>query len=529
MPPRRSPFSFANVALIVLSLAVVGAAVAAWRAMHAPYRAGPFPPAIPASEHPRLVAGSDDRAKPMKHYLDAVGDAAGRLHVAWRRVEDESRRSSVHEVVYVRSGDGGRTWSTPRVFAERGAPRLAVRGDTVVLLTLGEGAVLFRSPDAGISWSGPEIHFRSPPEERNRVALLDATPGLFFVDHAVAWHGGRLSLVAAVVSATTLPVRIGSRYWAPGAEPIRISERPIQLVALRSDDAGRTWSEPSPLGSYHRDFYRPATEGWMSIAADPNGEGLLAAWHETGENDGRVLMKGTRREALHVTRSDDGGQTWSPASALPLAFPADRAGRASADPYLVPFSPSFAWTDRGPRLAFNTDAGLMLASPAPGVQEASWPVRSVPDSSAEPPVAWGRGVATAAGERTVVAWSDTRLARREWPYAIPDDAPTPLLILAGFAMMGVDMSLDAHTYVVLLGDGGATEPVLISPETWASSVQQLVQAGGATYALWKGGPSRPWADRHQPVDPRRGEAFYVTPLPAPDAPSVRGGAEETLY
>ena len=515
MPPRRPPrprVSPASVLLLVATLAAVGGGAALWRAAGAAYRAGPFPAAVPEAKAPRLVAGSDDGGF-FKPFVDAAGDRHGRLHVAWRHHRRDPA-SKTEMIAYARSEDGGRSWDAPRLFAGRGAPRLAVRGDTVLLVALGEGAMLRRSLDGGRTWSEPERHFRSPPEEYNRVGLLDATPGLFFLDHGLTWTGDTLVLVAAAIRALTVPVRIG-REWGPGAEPLRYDGQPMRLLALRSADAGHTWSEPVDIGARGGSAYDAARGSWLSLTASPDGRTLLAVWGEGQPGSEPAHTRPAPAWPLRQAQSLDGGRTWSDVADGRVEQPAGRPGNPIhlyPSPWILP---DVAWTGTAdaarPILALSTDEATVLATRSPTDDpDAPWTRREL----LEPRQAGAFRAVLGGDEHATLVWTDGSLARQEWPSAIGDSSW--LAPLAGFATLltgSWEIALDAHVYAAPVYADGQGAARLVTPRRWIARAHRLVRAGGATYVVWSGTPSPPWRDRRVQGARHRPTALYVTPLP----------------
>ena len=166
------------------------------------------------------------------------------------------------------------------------APPLRLHDGTLLLPASGAlepgapaSSVLYRSADAGVTWSPPTVIARASPETRDyhEPALLEVAPG-----HLLCLH--------RVVSDARGPQRI---FWCN-----------------RSSDAGRTWSEPRPT---------PIRSG-----ACPR---LLRL------SDGRLLLSYGRRlppYGIYASLSEDGGASWSATSWLLRPTPDGDQGYTSS-------------------------------------------------------------------------------------------------------------------------------------------------------------------------------------------------------
>ena len=213
------------------------------------------------------------------------------------------------------SHDGGRTWSSPQTIAAGAAllhDKPAITADPHVPCTAHAvwmetatafggsiGAVTSRTGDCGRSWSAPlPVPLRLGADS--------------WAPEILALPDGDLLLMA-----TTIPY--GHELSANGVQdPTR---EPYTIAVARSGDGGRTWSAPitaaelapaGPGGNPAAPFTDPETGTLVKNApliasADVGRDGsvYIAYRHGTGE----------RRSQIRVTRSGDGGRTWSAGSA----------------------------------------------------------------------------------------------------------------------------------------------------------------------------------------------------------------------
>lgn len=226
------------------------------------------------------------------------------------------------------SRDDGDTWTAPETVApEAGERRLA---PTAAVLADGSIAVAWwrpdiggveatRSNDDGATWATPTVlnSEEGSVMQSDRPLLRPPFPTLAVLGN---------TLIAAWPDA-------GSGDW--------------DVVASRSDDGGRTWSDPLPL-----DSGGPGDQWMVTVAAGPDGR-LHAVWYDSADGPTSV------RYAV----SDDLGRSWSLMAAEPGVV-AD--GRARLGDYLgldvAPTGEAYtAWT------AVRSDSLRVLVARADGL------------------------------------------------------------------------------------------------------------------------------------------------------------------
>lgn len=203
-----------------------------------------------------------------------------------------------------RSTDGGRNWSTPQALVLDGATFFNDKNTLTVdaldpryvyavwdrLDAAGNGPTLLaRSTDAGLSWEPAREIYRPPPPADGTAQTIG---NLIVVLPAGPQRGMLVNLF------TQIDVSAGST-----SNTVRV---------VRSADQGLSWGAAVTVGE-HRGVGAlapgtqiPIRDGGIiaSIAAGPDGT-LWVAWQDS-------RFSGGRRDAIVVSRSIDGGSTWSP-------------------------------------------------------------------------------------------------------------------------------------------------------------------------------------------------------------------------
>lgn len=214
---------------------------------------------------------------------------------------------SSNAMIASRSTDGGRSWSAPVIlhrdtdqgFNDKNTltadptdarqvyavwDRLEVDGNGPTLLV--------RSTDAGASWQASQVLFAPSVAGGvsqtigNRIVVIPGGPD-------------RGTLLNVFVQIDTRPS--GSRSW-------------VRLV--RSADKGATWSEPITIAEHRAVGTRDADTGTLvrdgaivpTIAAGPTGA-VWVAWQDARFSGGLI-------DAIALSRSADGGRTWSEPAAV---------------------------------------------------------------------------------------------------------------------------------------------------------------------------------------------------------------------
>jgi hypothetical protein len=224
-----------------------------------------------------------------------------------------SAPGSSNAVLVSRSTDGGRSWSGPLALIRDGAdnfndkesvtadPGLAGYAYAVWdrLAANGHGPTyLSRTTDGGASWEAPRMIYDPGPASQTinnqAVVTTDGTVVVLFT---------RLDPAAGGMATATLVVIRSADRGISWSAPIVVS--PVQSVGARDPETGAAVRDGSNLGS---------------IAAGP-GNMLAVAWQD-------ARFTGGARDAVALSRSTDGGLTWT----TPI--------RVSRDPSVPAFEPA---------------------------------------------------------------------------------------------------------------------------------------------------------------------------------------------
>ncbi len=193
------------------------------------------------------------------------------------------------DLVVQRSGDHGRTWSTPTVVVPAGlsghfsgnpAPLVdPVSGRVVLLFTTdNQRAWCIASSDDGLTWSTPNSLAAACAALPYPTVRIATGPG-----HGIALRGGRL----------LVPIWLSDRLRSEqdtDSTPTR-----HRAGVLLSDDGGNTWRAgglvPPTIPRLHECLVTEVSDGSLLMTIRARGAGYRA-----------------------VSRSQDGGETWSDAS-----------------------------------------------------------------------------------------------------------------------------------------------------------------------------------------------------------------------
>lgn len=266
MTPLRHP----AVALLLVLLVLLGGPGCG--GSRAPGATGGPPPPVPA---PRERHVSTDPAGAELSFAPAVAWVGDAVLAAW-----SDRRAGLLDIHANRSLDGGRSWGARDVRLDGGLPgagnswppRLSVAGDAVAVVWYDDrngfsDIYLRASDDAGATWGSTDVRvnrggFASGENREPAIARDGATVVVVWRDDR---HGG----------------------WA--------------LYGNRSTDGGRTW-----LASDVRIDRAPGVPFVGAPALVLAGPAFVAAWRD--RRDGA--------DDLRVSRSGDGGVTWSASDVL---------------------------------------------------------------------------------------------------------------------------------------------------------------------------------------------------------------------
>ncbi|WP_237774261.1 sialidase family protein [Actinosynnema sp. ALI-1.44] len=207
---------------------------------------------------------------------------------------------SEHAIQVSRSGDGGLTWGQATVLTRDGGPSVfndlpAVTADpldprlvyvvwTRIELLGGTDFTgttrLARSTDGGRTWEPPKV-VHDPGRNSQTVA-----------NKIVVRPDGSL-------------VNAYTRYY-----PAPDGTFKLEAAVVRSADRGRTWSAPSkvadvtPAGVKDPETGTPIRDGSSFVQVAAGGRDLYIAWQDS-------RFSGGTRDGVVVSRSGDGGSTWS--------------------------------------------------------------------------------------------------------------------------------------------------------------------------------------------------------------------------
>jgi len=325
-----------------------------------------------SSRNPRhLLAGANDYRT-----VDLPGLPNGETGDAWLGV--------------FQSYDGGQTWTStvhpgcPQKVAQcGGAPALAgftAAADPVVRAGANgmfyySGIAFIRSANSASTVFVSRFIDNNNVDGGNSIQYIDTMPvasvsGNVFVDKPwlavdVPRPGSRgCQLNAPQAGGGTLPVSIASgNLYVAYTTFANDSLPPAQIQFSRSQNCGVTWSKPVPLSD------ATVNQG-ANIAIDPVSGTVYVAW--------RRFQNGTLTDAILVTQSTDGGQTFSPPVVVANINPLDQGTtdfsfRTNDYPTMAVDGTGrayVAWSQRGAgQAASGGDARIVLTTSHDGV---SW-------------------------------------------------------------------------------------------------------------------------------------------------------------
>jgi hypothetical protein len=204
----------------------------------------------------------------------------------------------VRRTLFLRSGDGGRTWAKPEPGTlQQGLGGNFVREDGTWVCVFGHPKIYavkaplysYESDDQGRTWNTPRaLNVQGEWPEGWDVQ------GPF---RAVRMHDGAL----------VLPVMV--KLEEPAAKTLVVF---ITCFAIRSEDDGHTWSAPVLCDSHNMEPGKP-------LLSDDRALGLAGRYYELGMAEVRdnVLIGIGRPERdpyMWQIQSNNGGRTWEPAA-----------------------------------------------------------------------------------------------------------------------------------------------------------------------------------------------------------------------
>jgi hypothetical protein len=255
------------------------------------------------------------------------------LYVAWQDYRnDDGGFYDDYDIYFASSTNGGLSWRHPNIKVSTGTmgmdqrnPTLAVSPDGDIYLawqdrrTLQHDIYFASSRDGGSTWTDPNIMINSDSSaEDQKVPAIAVDPaGIVYV----AWEDNREDPSAIYIARsinggetwTDPNVKITTRSSLVGESNPDIAvdedgvvyavwedarEVVLQIYFARSDDGGRTWSDPSVKVT---PWEMGDNQHFPAIAVGPEGNIYV------------VLQDGRFGDSdIYFSRSTDGGDAWSP-------------------------------------------------------------------------------------------------------------------------------------------------------------------------------------------------------------------------
>ncbi len=391
-----------------------------------------------------------------------AADSAGHVVAAWHATDAMGGASGRDaDILTRRSTDGGRTWDPVKLLAsnarsdhgnDRGV-RLATDGTTWLAVWVSEedldgklgsdmDLLFSRSTDAGQTWSDPRpLNVGSDEDWGDDSAPTLATDGKG--TWVVVWE-----------SKATLGNTLGG-------DP--------DLLVARSRDAGQSWSAPAPLEK--RALKDHAFDLSPALAVDGHG-----TWQVVWSSNADLgIGLGADRDLL-VSRSEDGGLTWS--EAVPLAANAAVDSRPDWEPSLAADSAGnwvCVWSSSeslGDRIGFDRDLLVSVSSDSGRTWSAPQPL---------------------AANAVDDAGDDSS------PVVVQDGQGHWLVVWISWDLLGGRLRADADVLVSASGDLGRswTFPVPLDPAAADDYGEDLAPA-----LVWAG--DRDWVAAWHSNEPRGG-------------------------
>lgn len=248
----------------------------------------------------------------------AAFGADGVLHVSAHVADDQNGREGASSRLYTRSTDGGLTWSAPVPLVPYMPPSAG---------QYGTGSIAADPSDPGLVYSLVQTYAEPGLTQsttfRGTVVLTRSTDG------GRRWEPARVIYDTGPGRLTTadhfviLPDHELVDLFTLITDP---AHGQMSVAAISSTDDGLTWSAPvivAPLQP--APFIDPQTglrianssSDTTAVAVDPRNGRIYVAWQDARWGGGSV-------NAIAMSSSADGGQTWSPpvkANATPASLP----------------------------------------------------------------------------------------------------------------------------------------------------------------------------------------------------------------
>lgn len=368
------------------------------------------------------------------HHIDRISVGGGAVGIGVKYTRDGGQTWSLARVPLTRCSGAPMFSGTPGDFERSTDPWIDFGPDGIAYLVdepfnvaqdFSEAFTVARSLDGGQTWQGPFLIDRDPTVgainayDEPKIAVDPAAPNIVYfssvnfpfkgpgnagpdaggrknqmlfsrsTDRGVTWS--RLRVVGEFPASQinerfTIAVVPPSRQHPQGVllsvfnvAPSTLNKTPSpsdksHMAVVRSFDRGETWTAPAtldqvvtsalPLGEpYDAELGISFSIGETDIAVDPRTGDVYAAWED-------ARFSGTSSDGVVVSRSRDGGATWSvPVNGNPAT---PRGVQASFEKLAVAADGTVGIlfydfrSDRPGDATLDTDAYLTLLTPTPG-------------------------------------------------------------------------------------------------------------------------------------------------------------------
>lgn len=218
----------------------------------------------------------------------------GNIYVSWTRFA--GRQNEQSGIGFVRSQDGGKTWSTFKIIGQPADMSGFVQGSMISVSPAGEvyvvyldtrlpGVAVVRSTDGGETFGPPVVAFRDPALKISQY-LSGGFDNPFLPSIAVDTSNG--------------PAR-ATVYLTFNVRPADSRDQ-SDVVLIKSTDGGATWSGPVKV----HDDQTDTDQFHPSVAVAQDGTVGLMWYDRRNDPTNNVLLD------VYMTTSADGGTTFSP-------------------------------------------------------------------------------------------------------------------------------------------------------------------------------------------------------------------------